>query len=674
MTNPLLDTSALPRFDDLKPEHVQPALEKLIAAHRRKLAELLADDTASEFESLVAPLEEMSHELSRVWSPVSHLQGVLDDSQWREAYNAALPLLTEHATELSQNSALFEAYRRVAESLPDDASPAMRSLVDKELRDFRLAGVALVQQQKDRFRALMQELATTQATFDQNIRDATDAWHLQLSDEHQLAGLPTQIVARAKNDARSRDEQGWWLGLDLPTYQAVMTHADDRGLRETFYAAWSTRASDQGQHTQWDNSELIEKILGLRHEAAQLIGFGNYAEYSLATKMAASVDEVLDFLTELAERTRKAAKAELDAVREMADQALEAWDVAYYVEKLKQKKYSVSDEALRQYFPAAAVSSGLFGLVEKLYGIRVAAKSDVRTWHESVGYYELRDGSGELLGSFYTDLYARNGKRSGAWMDECVIRKRLHDHAEAPVGYLVCNFTPPDANGVSLLTHNDVLTFFHEFGHMLHHLLTRVDYPSIAGINGVPWDAVELPSQFMENFAWHYEVLRECSRHFETGEALPQELFDRLHRSRHFGEGLAMLRQLEFALFDFRLHAYYDPSEGSRVLEVLKQVREEVAVVKHPAYNRLPHSFSHIFAGGYAAGYYSYKWAEVLAADAFSAFEEAGIFDPGTAQRFRREILEVGGSRDIMEAYIAFRGRKPTLDALLRMSGIDQAA
>ena len=674
MSNPLLDTTALPRFDEVRPEHVQPALDELIAAHRRKLAGLLDDPAAKDFSSLIAPLEEMSHELSRAWSPVSHLQSVLEDPAWREAYNASLPLMTEHATEISQNKRLQEAYQNIADTMPEDATPAMHMLVAQELRDFRLAGVALPKKQKARYKELMQELAARQAKFDQNVQDATDAWHFHATDDAQVAGLPQQIIDRARQQADELDQEGWWLKLDLPTYQAVITHGDDRNLREKFYKAWSTRASDEGANAQWDNSEVIEKVLALRHEAALLVGFQNYAEYSLATKMAAEVSEVLDFLMELAGRTRVAAQKELDSIQEIADAKLQAWDVTYYLEQLKQKRFSISDDELRQYFPVTAVRGGLFGLAEKLYGIIVTERSGVCAWHETVSYYEVRDDDGQLLGSFYTDLYARKGKRGGAWMDECVIRKNLKDDATPPVGYLICNFSPPDAQGVSLLTHNDVLTLFHEFGHMLHHLLTQVDYPSIAGINGVPWDAVELPSQFMENFAWHYEVLVECSAHHRSGESLPQEIFDRLHRSRHFGEALAMLRQIELALFDFRVHANYDPAAGGRALAVLEEVRREVALLSYPPYNRLPHSFAHIFAGGYAAGYYSYKWAEVLAADAFSAFEESGIFDKETALRFREEILAVGGSRDIMEAYVAFRGRKPTLDALLRHSGIDKAA
>jgi oligopeptidase A len=674
MSNPLLDTTNLPRFDDIKPDHAQPALQELIAAHRGKLAELLDDPAAKNFTSLIAPLEEMSHELSRVWSPVSHLQSVLENPAWRDAYNASLPLMTEHATELSQNKQLQQAYQHIADSMPEGATPAMHMLVEQELRDFRLAGVALPEKEKARYKELMQELAATQARFDQNVQDATDAWHFHATEEAQVAGLPEQDVERARQQAAELGHDGWWLKLDYPSYHAVMTHGDDRNLRASFYKAWATRASDEGDDEQWDNSEAIEKILALRHEAALLVGFRNYAEYSLATKMADNVSEVLDFLAELADRTRAAAQKELDSIQEIADVRLEAWDVSYYLEKLKQKKFSISDDELRQYFPATKVQAGLFNLAEKLYGINVTKQSGVCAWHEDVSYYEVSDNEGQLLGSFYTDLYTRKGKRGGAWMDECVIRKNLAGDATPPVGYLVCNYSPPDAEGVSLLTHNDVLTLFHEFGHMLHHLLTRVDFPSIAGINGVPWDAVELPSQFMENFAWHHEVLEQCSAHHRSGASLPQEIFDRLHRSRHFGMALAMLRQIEFALFDFRIHANYDPAKGAQALTVLEEVRKDVALINYPAYNRSPHSFAHIFAGGYAAGYYSYKWAEVLAADAFSAFEESGIFDKETAARFRAEILEVGGSRDIMEAYVAFRGRKPTLDALLRQSGIGKAA
>jgi len=674
MNNPLLDTSALPRFGDITPEDVLPALKKLISEHRGKLAALLDDPKLQGFETLVTPLEEMNHELSRVWSPVRHLQTVLDAADWREAYNESLPLLTRHSTELSQNSRLQQAFKRVSDSLPDDAPDAKRSLVEHALRDFRLAGVDLAEEKKTEFRELMQELATVQAKFDQNVQDSTDCWHFHTEDEADLTGLPAQNVERAQLDAKKQGVDGWWLTLDVPTYQAVMTHVESRNVRQMFYQGWSTRASDQSSDTSFDNSDNIGNILRLRHRAATLVGFDNYTDYSLATKMAAEIAEVIDFLRELASRAQSGAETEFKNIAETASHELAAWDIAFYTEKLKQRKFAVSNTVLRQYFPISRVISGLFGLAEKLYGVSIATQDNVRKWNDDVNYYELHERSGAVIGGFYADLHARSGKRGGAWVDECIVRKNLNGENVLPVGYLVCNFSPPDQDGRCLLTHDDVITLFHEFGHMLHHLLTRVDFPSVAGFNGVPWDAVELPSQFMENFAWCYEVLIQASGHHESDEPLPKDLFQKLEDSRHCGAAMAMLRQIEFALFDFQLHATFDPEKGTDPLEVLRAVREEVSLISHPDYNRLPHSFSHIFAGGYAAGYYSYKWAEVLAADAFAAFEEAGIFDQETASRFRSEILEIGGSRDIMDAFIAFRGRKPSLDALLRFSGIGLAA
>jgi len=650
-----------------------PALIELIAAHRQKLQDLLDNTADPDFDSLVAPLEEMDHELARVWSPVSHLQGVLGSREWRDAYNEALPLLTEYATELSQNTRLHQAYAAVDRALSKQTDTAQKRVVKHALRDFRLAGVDLPDAEKTRFREIMQTLAATQAAFDQNIQDASDAWSLHIEEESDLAGLPGQLIGRASAEARQRDRQGMLLTLDYPTYDMVMRHADNVRLREKMYRAWVTRGSDQGENADWDNSDNIETILALRHEAAALVGFANYADYSLETKMAQSTKEVIGFLRELADRTRTAAEMELAELAELAKQTLKPWDTSYWLEKLRQAKYSISNEELRQYFPAHAAVNGLFGLAERLYGLRFELQENVAAWHEDVRYYSVHDGGGALIGGFYTDLNARSGKRTGAWVDECVSRKKLNGHATLPVGYLVCNFPPPDGHGRSLLNHDDVVTLFHEFGHMLHHLLTRIDYPSISGINGVAWDAVELPSQFMENFAWNYEVLKQCSAHIETGASIGRSLFEKLERSRNTGAALAMMRQLEFALFDFRLHAEYDPTQGSRALVMLSEVRNDVSLLTQPDYNRLPHSFSHIFAGGYAAGYYSYKWAEVLAADAFGAFEDAGIFDRDTALRFRSEILEVGGSRDFMQAYIAFRGRKPEIDALLKQSGIASA-
>ncbi len=671
MTNPLLDTSALPRFQDIDPEHVVPAIRELIAGNRQKLDSLLASETEHSVGTLVEPLENMDHELSRVWSPVRHLQGVLGSREWREAYNEALPLLTEYGTELAQDARLQRAYAAVDDALPGTADEPTRMVLKHALRDFHLAGVDLPEAEKARFKDIMRELAAVQAAFEHNVQDASDAWSLTIEDESSLAGLPPQALARARAEAESRNEDGFVLTLDYPTYHDVMTHAENRELRETLYRAWSTRASDEGEDPAWDNSENIATILKLRHEAAGLVGFANYADYSLATKMANSVAEVLDFLRELASRSRAAAEREFAELERFADAKLAPWDVAYWLEKYKQDRYSISDEELRQYFPAARVVAGLFDLAERLYGITLTQDETAPAWHDDVAYFVVRDAAGTEIGGFYTDLYARSGKRSGAWVDECVSRSRLGDRSTLPVGYLVCNFPPLDAEGRSLLSHSDVVTLFHEFGHMLHHLLTRIEYPSISGINGVPWDAVELPSQFMENFAWHYAVLERCTGHVETGEPLPQALFDKLDASRHAGAALAMLRQLEFALFDFRLHAEYEPAAPANPLDILREVRAEVSLLDHPAYNRLPNSFSHIFGGGYAAGYYSYKWAEVLAADAFGAFEEAGIFDAETAARFRSEVLEIGGSRDIMQAYVAFRGREPEIDALLRQSGIE---
>jgi len=673
MPNPLLDTRSLPRFADILPEHVVPALNKLIAAHRQKLDELLDNASAPDFDSLVAPLEVMEHELSQVWSPVGHLQAVLGSRDWRDAYNEALPLLTEHSTELSQNTRLQRAYAAVEESLPDDASAEQKSVVEHALRDFRLAGVDLPETDKARFKELMQRLAAVQAEFEHNIQDAADEWSLHTNDESDLAGLPHQTITRAAAEARKKDRQGWLLTLDYPTYDAVIRLAENRELREKIYRGWVTRASDMGADAAWDNSENIEEILALRLEAAQLVGFGNFAEFSLATKMADSTDEVIEFLHELASRTRVTAEQDVAELSALAGFDIKPWDHLFWLERLKQRKHSISNEELRQYFPSQTVIAGLFELAERLYGVTLDVQKGTDTWHDDVRYYAVHDENNVLIGGFYADLFARSGKRSGAWINECIVRKNIGGQTALPVGYLVCNFPPPDddSNPHSLLAHDDVVTLFHEFGHMLHHLLTRIDYPSIAGINGVPWDAVELPSQFMENFAWNYDVLEKCSSHAETGEPLPKPLFDRLHNSRHAGAAIAMMRQIELALFDFRLHVEFEPDGGPTALEMLDEVRDAINLFPHPEYNRLPHSFSHIFGGGYAAGYYSYKWAEVLAADAFGAFEEAGVFDTATARRFRNEILEIGGSRDIMQAYVAFRGRKPEIDALLRQDGIE---
>ncbi|HNP37313.1 MAG TPA: M3 family metallopeptidase [Woeseiaceae bacterium] len=670
MNNPLLDTSGLPRFADITPDHVLPALTEIIARHREHLDTILAGSQEARFDNIVAPVEEMEHELSRVWSPVNHLQTVLGSPAWREAYNAVLPMLTEYGSELSQNARLQAAYAKVDAALPEGSSASRKSALQHALREFRLGGVDLEEKAKARFREIMRELAAIQAKFDHNVLDSADAWQLGIDDIAELDGLPECALNRARQAAIQADRDGWLLKLDHPTHDVVMKHAVNRALRENFYHAWVTRASDQAADTSFDNSDNLQHILRLRQEAANLLGFATYADYSLATKMASSADEVIGFIRELAERTRPAAEKELAELRELAGMAIEPWDLAFWLEKLKQRKFSISNEVLRQYFPANQVIGGLFDLARTLYGVTFAIDESVASWDPESRYYEVFSETGELIGSFYTDLFARSGKRTGAWVDDCVNRKNLDGKVTLPIGFLVCNFSPPGDGKQALLTHDDVVTLFHEFGHMLHHLLTRVDYPSISGINGVPWDAVELPSQFMENFAWNFKVLEACSEHAQSGERLPRALFDKLLASRHTGAALSMLRQLEFGLFDFRLHNESGRDADIDVLGLLAEVRAEVSLIEPPAYNRFPHGFTHIFAGGYAAGYYSYKWAEVLAADAFAAFEEAGIFDRATADRFRREILEIGGSRDFMEAYVAFRGRRPKLDAILRQSGI----
>jgi oligopeptidase A len=668
MDNPLLHEGPLPAFDSIRAGHVEPAIRQVLDENRRQLQALL-DSNASGWDGIVAPIERMQHRLARTWSPVGHLNGVLNTDELRAAYNTCLPLLTAYHTEFSQNERLHAAYRHVAETEYQRLRPEQRRLLDNALRDFRLAGVALDPERKQRFKALMERLASAQAKFDENVLDATNAWTRPVTDEAELAGLPEAVKARARSEAQKAGRDGWLFTLDAPNYQAVLTHAEHRELRRDFYTAWVTRASERGD-PKWDNTALMEEILALRHEAAQLVGFRNFAEYSLATKMAKDPSEVLEFLRRLARVCKPAAEREFTALEAFVGRKLEAWDVAFHSERLKRETLSVSEEALRPYFPLPRVLEGLFAVAERLYGIRIVRRDGVATYHPDVEFHDILDAGGERRGGFFLDLYARPKKRGGAWMDECVGRIAVGDANALPVAYLVCNFTPPAAPRPSLLTHHEVLTLFHEFGHGLHHMLTRVDFPSVAGINGVPWDAVELPSQFMENFAWREEVLPLISGHVETGEPLPADELRKLQATRSFQAGMQSVRQLEFALFDFRIHTEYEPARGGRLAETLAEVREEVAVVKPPAFNRFAHSFQHIFSGGYAAGYYSYKWAEVLSADAFGAFEESGIFDEVTSRRFLQAILERGGSRDAMEAFVEFRGRKPELEPLLRQLGL----
>jgi len=661
--------STLPDFSSLTAKEAQSTIEYLVKKQRKAIDELLKTSEKKTFASVVNPIEEMQHELSRSFSPISHLQNVLDQPEWRNTFNSCLPLLTDYGTELSQNTELEKVYRTIINNLNDPKDPKY-SLLEQELRNFKLNGVNLPEKQKQKFKNLKTRLSKAEANFSQNVQDSTDAWSLNITKENETKGISIEILEQAKNRALKNNQSGWLLKLDYPTYHSVMTHADNRFLRETFYKAWSTRGSDQAEDPQWDNEENIKNILTLRQQLATIVGFTNFSEYSLATKMANSTDEIVSFLNDLAIKSKSTAKNELNLIEKAANHKLKAWDTSYYLEKVKQQNYSISDEELKQYLQKENVQQGMFNVAKKLYGISLKKNPTVAVWHESVEFIEVVDAQEEVIGGFYIDLFARNGKRSGAWMDECVIRKNLNGHKTLPIGYLVCNFTPPDKNGNSLLTHDDVVTWFHEFGHMLHHLLTKIDLPSISGINGVPWDAVELPSQFMENFAWNYEVLKDCSKHFKTGQYLPIELFTKLQASRNFGAGLAMLRQIEFALYDITIHSDYDVEQDSNTLKTLESIRKKITLIKTPTYNRFPMSFSHIFSGGYAAGYYSYKWAEVLAADAFSAFEDTHILNEKLANKFKTEILEIGGSKDIMQGFINFRGRKPSLEPLLRQNGI----
>ncbi len=670
MENPLLGLEPLPPFARIRPEHVEPGVREQLERSRARIEELAALERPT-FATVIEPLEELQHRVSRTWSPVSHLNAVLNSDALRTGYNACLPLLSAYQTDLAQSEPLYRAYRTIAEQEGAALGPVQRQVIEHALRDFRLAGVGLDAARKDRFKAVMLELTQLQAKFEENVLDATNGWSYHVAEASELRGLNSTLIEQARRRASDQSLEGWVLTLDQPTYVAVVTDAESETLRRAFYEAWTTRASDQGPNAgRWDNSPVMEAILRLRHEAAQLLEFRSYAEYALSTRMAHSVDEVMQFLLELARFARAAALQEFEELESFAGRKLAAWDIGFYAERLQRSRYSVSQEEMRPYFPLPRVLTGLFEVGERLFGVRISECPGVPVWHPDVRYFEIESAEGQPIGSFYLDAYARPNKRSGAWMDECVGRKRLASGSALPVAYLVCNFLPPSEDRPALLTHDDVLTLFHEFGHGLHHLLTRVDYPSIAGINGVSWDAVELPSQFLENYAWHPEVLRRISSHIQTGVPLPPETQSRLIATRSFHAGLQMMRQLEFARFDFRLHAQFDPQHGARVLEVLREVRNEVAVVPAPQWNRFPNSFGHIFAGGYAAGYYSYKWAEVLAADAFAAFEENGVFDSRTAHRFLDAILTRGGSRDALDGFVEFRGRRPDVRALLRQHGI----
>jgi oligopeptidase A len=680
--NPLLADDVLPTFSRIHPDQVAPAIESLLADYRDDIGALTAADAPRDFASVMLVQERLEQRLARAWAPVSHLHSVADNEALRAVYGPAEEALTEHAIELGQNRELYAAVQALADA-PEftDLPRPERSLVEHALRDFKLSGVALEEPARTRFREIGVELSRLSTEFSNAVLDASEAWHEHITDERDLAGIPESARAVLRQYAVDQGLDGYLVNLKQPSVQAVLSYADHRGLRERVYWAYQTRASDQGPNAgKFDNSARIEKIMALRHEAAQLLGFANAAEESLATKMAASPTEVMEFLHDLAARARPVAQRELASLREFAATELkldnlEAWDVGYASEKLRQQRYALDEEQLKPYFPLPAVIDGLFGLTTKLYGISLSLREGVDVWHPDVRYYDVHDADGRVFAGAYVDLYARNGKRGGAWMDVCRARFDDGTRVQLPVAFLTCNFAPPTEGKPALLTHDDVLTLFHEFGHGLNHLLTEINLPSIGGIDGVEWDAVELPSQFMENFAWHREALDLFARHYQTGEKLPDELFQRMLAARHFHAGLFLVRQLEFAMFDFTLHLEYDPTAGARPMAVLGEVRKQVAVLHPPAWQRFPHGFSHIFAGGYAAGYYSYLWAELLSADAFGAFEEhagagGSVIDCAKGDRFRQEILAVGASRPALESFIAFRGRKPQPEALLRSHGL----
>ena len=677
LNNSLLESGPLPAFSKIQPQMIKPAMENLISQNRSDI-EQLARQQQPDWDSLIKPLSLMNDRLDKAWSPIRHLNSVKSSPELRDAYNSCLPLLSEYSTEVSQNRGLYRGYSRIAESAEFASfSEAQQKTVSDALLHFRLGGVELDGKEAMRYQQLQKDLSELQSSFENNLLDANQAWQYLTEDEAKLQGLPDYALAMLRQLAAQKELSGYRVTLDMPCYLAVISYADNRDLRKAIYEAYTTRASDQGITDKiWDNAANMLEIVTKRQEKAKILGFDNYAAYSLETKMASSVEQVITFLMDLAQRARQAA---IDEVNERQDYAeslgfvgeLEAWDYAYYGEKLKQNRYQITDEDLKPYFADTQVVSGLFDIVAKLYGVQISAvETDVDRWDEAVRFYQVADRQDEVIGYFFLDLFARENKRGGAWMDECVNRYCIDDTIQLPVAYLTCNLTPPLGDAAALFTHDEVITLFHEFGHGLHHMLTRVDVPDVAGINGVEWDAVELPSQFMENFCWEREALHLFARHVQTQEPLPEALFERMIAARNFQSALQMLRQIEFSLFDIRLHQLADITSSNQIQTVLDEVRSEISVVKTPTTNRFQNGFSHIFAGGYAAGYYSYKWAEVLSADAFAAFEEEGIFNPETGQRFLHCVLEQGGSRPAMESFCCFRGREPEIDALLRHSGI----
>ena len=672
--NPLLDFTGLPRFAEIKPEHVAPAMEQLLAENRALIARLLGDSAPLTWQNFIVPMEDADERLSRAWGPVGHLNAVMNSPELRDAYNATLPKITQYYAELGQNLALFGKFKALR-NIPEFAglSAARKKIIENELRDFRLGGAELPDDKKARYLEIQERLAELSSRFSDNLLDATNDYTLVIENKGELSGLPEDVLQAAQEAAQAANKPGWLFTLKAPSYMPVMQYADNRALRETMYRAYGTRASEFGKED-WDNTALMDEIVRLRGDEASLLGFANFGELSLASKMADSPQQVVEFMRELAQRARPFAEKDLAGLHEFARaelglQELQSWDVGYASEKLREKRYAFSEQEVKQYFPEDAVLPGMFRLIETLYGLQIKA-SVAPLWHDDVRFFDIRDAQGQLVGQFYLDMYARNSKRGGAWMDDVITHRRLATGIQTPVAYLNCNFSAPVGGKPAVFTHDEVITLFHEFGHGLQHLLTEVEDLAVSGINGVEWDAVELPSQFMENFCWEWDVLHSMTRHVDSGEPLPRALFDKMLAAKNFQSGLQTLRQIEFSLFDMLMHSNFEAGGAKSILQLLDEVRAEVAVLIPPAFHRFPHSFSHIFAGGYAAGYYSYKWAEVLSADAYSLFEENGVLNPDVGARFRAEILAMGGSRGAMDSFSAFRGREPSIDALLRHNGL----
>jgi oligopeptidase A len=674
MNNPLLERHELPPFADIKAAHIEPAMDQILADNRRAIETLLAQEEIT-WASFARPMEELDDRLQQAFSPVSHMNSVVNTPEIRDAYNKVLPKLSEYSTELGQNKALFDAYSTIKANEYEQLDQAEKKALDNALRDFKLSGIDLPEAEKRRFAEISSRLTSLSSQFSDNVLDATMAWQKHIEDVAELQGLPQSALDQAAQMARQNDKSGYLFTLDIPSYFPVITYAENRQLRQEAYEAFTTRASDQGPNAgEFDNTNVITEIMALRQELAKLLGLNNYAEVSLAPKMAKDPDQVLGFLRELAEKSKPAAEREFAeicqfALDEYGASEIEAWDVSFYAEKLKEKKFSISEEELKPYFPAPRVVEGMFEVVHRLYDVEIKENTQLVTWHKDVRTFDIYKG-GELIARFYLDLYARQNKRGGAWMDDCRVRRiDAEGKLQLPVAYLTCNFSSPVGDKPALLTHTEVVTLFHEFGHGLHHMMTRISCSSVSGINGVAWDAVELPSQFMENWCWEPEALEFISGHYESGESLPTDMLDKLLAAKTYQAGMQTVRQLEFALFDFRLHVEFDGSED-QTQKILNEVREEVAVIAAPAINRFQNGFSHIFGGGYAAGYYSYKWAEVLSADAFARFKEEGIFNRQTGERFLETVLENGGSVDAMDLFVQFRGREPEIEALLKQDGI----